>query len=572
MKWFGFLSLFIVIFTCFSACRQEQNKADTARLMRLDSLLTTHPGAVPDSLKNINTDLLNDYNNAYFYLLDIIAKDKNYFKFTSDSLITKAVDKLCEYSNKQPATYARSLMYQGIVRYRMHITDSTTYQPLKEANTIFGALTPPDLTNQYLCLYYLSQIHEKNNNIDQAKVYLTEAAQVAQQIGDTSYLYSVYSGIFWLDINRSDFKEAKHYLDLISRYMLSTDEYVISFKNMQSVYFERTGQYNKSLALEQQILQLKSKPEYKNTLITNYYNISKAYCKLNQPDSTLKYAALSVQAIRDTSYHLNYLYYLNLAQAACKSGDYRLSVYGYEKTYELLSHHLDKKLDTKILELEKKYNLTASENTTLRLRNRMIVLGAVVLLMLVVIIILVQHSVRQKQIKTLTEQRNKALESEKLLLHDKQLRLTAENSRNEQELIKTQLILSFFQQVSKQNLEIKKLLYDLKINTYIEGNKVVYNRISEEYNSFNRESKITETDMFIDDVLLKLTGITAEDARKLNKSERLLLLLLTLNTSNHEMAVLFNTSSDSIRNRKVKLKKKMEQAQIQLKKQLTYLI
>jgi hypothetical protein len=71
--------------------------------------------------------------------------------------------------------------------------------------------------------------------------------------------------------------------------------------------------------------------------------------------------------------------------------------------------------------------------------------------MLSVIVIMIQHSIRQKQIKTLTEERNKALENEKLLLYEKRQSLTDENSRNEQELVKKQLILSFFQQASMQN-------------------------------------------------------------------------------------------------------------------------
>lgn len=85
-------------------------------------------------------------------------------------------------------------------------------------------------------------------------------------------------------------------------------------------------------------------------------------------------------------------------------------------------------MDTKILEHEKKYDLTESENVALHFRNRTIILVAVVMLLLFVIIVLVQHSIRQKQIKTLTEERNRALENEKLLLYEKQKNLSEENT------------------------------------------------------------------------------------------------------------------------------------------------
>lgn len=453
-------------------------------------------------------------------------------------------------------------MYQGIVRYRMQITDSTAYQPLREAARVFHSLTPPDLKNQYLCLYYLGEIHDKNNNINQSKIYYRKAAQIAKQLADTSYLFSSYMSLFWNSMKKTNYSLSALYLDTLSNYQRENEKFIISYKNMQSVYFETLGQREKSIELEKQILQLKKKPEYRNTLISNFYNISIAYHKLNQPDSALKYAELSVEVIRDTSYQLNHLYYLNLAKTAEKMGNWKLSASSYKKTYELMNRNVDKNLDTKILEIEKKYNLTEAENTTLRFKNRIIILTVVLLLMFIAIIMLMQHSIKQKQIKILTEERNKALENEKLLLYEKHQILADENGRKEQELIKKQLILSFFQQISEQNLEIKNLLYNLKINTYISKNNSIYTKILEEYENYNRKSKITVSETFADEIFTKLTGVSVEDAEKLNKSEKLMMLLLALNAGNREMSVLLNTSAESVRSRKLKLKKKLEQLNI----------
>ena len=233
-----------------------------------------------------------------------------------------------------------------------------------------------------------------------------------------------------------------------------------------------------------------------------------------------------------------------------------------------MDRNIDKNIDTKLIELEKKYDLTESENTILHFKNRAIILAAILLFLVSVIIILIQHSIRQKQIKILTEQRNQVLENEKLLLYEKHQIVIEKNKRNEQELIKKKLILSFFQQVSMQNLEIKNLLYDLKVNTFITKNKNIYNKISEEYDNYNRKSKITEIETFTDDILIKLTGINDESAKLLNKSEKLMLLLISLDAGNREMSVLFNTSTESIRSRKLKLKKKLEQLNILISKNI----
>ena len=568
MKQLIYLSLFFVIFISLSACRQEKDNTETARLAQLDNLLSLQPEAVLDSLKQINPSQLNTYNKAYYQLLEVIAKDKTYFEFSSDSLINSTVDVLSTYRSKQTNIYARSLMYQGIVRYRMNITDSTAYQPLKEAKTLFQTLTPLELKNHYLCLYYLGEIHEKNNNTKLASTYYTNAVQIAKSLNDSSYLYSTYSGLFWISMKRSDYNSAKHYLDTLSNHKMVGDEFTISFKNMQSAYFQYTEQHNNAIKIEKEILKIKDKLQLSNGSISNFYSISKSYLTVSQLDSALKYPTLAVEAIQDTNYHLNYLYYHNLGLIAQKMKKSELSSTAYKKTYELMDRNIDKNIDTKLIELEKKYDLTESENTILHFKNRAIILAAILLFLVSVIIILIQHSIRQKQIKILTEQRNQALENEKLLLYEKHQIVIEKNKRNEQELIKKKLILSFFQQVSMQNLEIKNLLYDLKVNTFITKNKNIYNKISEEYDNYNRKSKITEIETFTDDILIKLTGINDESAKLLNKSEKLMLLLISLDAGNREMSVLFNTSTESIRSRKLKLKKKLEQLNILISKNI----
>lgn len=59
--------------------------------------------------------------------------------------------------------------------------------------------------------------------------------------------------------------------------------------------------------------------------------------------------------------------------------------------------------------------------------------------------------------------------------------------------------------------------------------------------------------------LLKVfTGLTEEAVSVMNNSEKLLLVFKSIGLENEQIAVLFNTTSDSIRSRKSKLKKKLE--------------
>ena len=59
--------------------------------------------------------------------------------------------------------------------------------------------------------------------------------------------------------------------------------------------------------------------------------------------------------------------------------------------------------------------------------------------------------------------------------------------------------------------------------------------------------------------LLKVfTGLTEEAVSVMNNSEKLLLVFKSIGLENEQIAVLFNTTSDSIRSRKSKLKKNLE--------------
>ena len=60
------------------------------------------------------------------------------------------------------------------------------------------------------------------------------------------------------------------------------------------------------------------------------------------------------------------------------------------------------------------------------------------------------------------------------------------------------------------------------------------------------------------DILKVFTGLTEEAVSVMNNSEKLLLVFKSIGLENEQIAVLFNTTSDSIRSRKSKLKMKLE--------------
>ena len=129
------IGLIFMFFICFS-CNVQKDNDDYLHLSKLDLLIDSIPNQVSDSLKAMSVNDFSRENRAYYNLLKTISDDKTYFNFTNDSLINNVVD---YYQTQDPKNknYIRSLIYQGVVRTRMGVYDSTVFEPLKEANLIF---------------------------------------------------------------------------------------------------------------------------------------------------------------------------------------------------------------------------------------------------------------------------------------------------------------------------------------------------------------------------------------------------------------------------------------------------
>ena len=331
--------LFVVL--VLVGCNSKRQQGYTTRLDLLDSLVEIQPRQVLDSLEELQLRKLSRFNSAYTHVLQTIAEDKTYTEFTSDSLMAASAATLKRYKNKAPRVYARSLMYLGLVRYRMGITDSTAYQPLKEATELFEGMTSPDITSEYLCNYYLGEIHDKNNNTALSESYNQLALRKAKQLNDTLYLFTCYRSLFWNQMKKPDYIKANLYLDTLSRFDMKDTYYFIDLLNMQVVYYQKTSNYLKALDTEKRLLKVK-KANNQDISLSDSYNMSNSYKKLGLLDSALYYSRSTVQSISDSNYRLNYLYYKNLAEISAKLQKWSESANAYRKTYEFMDQTIEK--------------------------------------------------------------------------------------------------------------------------------------------------------------------------------------------------------------------------------------
>ncbi len=565
----------VLILLLFTHCNQKRNEAETARLIVLDSMLNEQPEAVLDSLSAIKTAKRSKFNRGYAALLQTIAEDKTFFNFTSDSLISASQQQLSKHKRTHLDLHARALMYQGLVRHRMGVNDSTAYMPLKDAAIEFNKISPLPLRNCYLVNYYLGQIHDKNDNTTLSGSYLEKALPLAKLLNDSSYLFATYRELFWNRMQIPDYSEAKLYLDTIQYLNMEGVHYQIANYNMKSVYYDRNLDFTKALELKRKLISLK-KINHIPLEQSNLYSLSRTYQKIGKPDSAYYYMQLTIEHITDTSFHLNHFYYRNLAEITADMGIWSESSAAYQKAYQLLDEATDKLSDTNLAELEKKYDTAEAENRALRAEKKNTLLWSLIALFFLTTIIVVQYGYRMKIKRALTLQRNVVLEKESelatekiSLAQEKQKRMEEDKLRAERQLDDSRLILSVLYHMSKETKDIGDLLYQLSVNAELKKlMPQLYNEVEIKYKDYNKQTPVLDATFITEEMLCRYLRLLPGEEDKLSRSEKLLLMLTGMGASNTEIALLFNTTSGSIRTRKVTLRKKIESQNISFPKEI----
>ena len=542
--------LFVVL--VLVGCNSKRQQGYTTLLDLLDSLVEIQPRQVLDSLEELQLRKLSRFNSAYTHVLQTIAEDKTYTEFTSDSLMAASAATLKRYKNKAPRVYARSLMYLGLVRYRMGITDSTAYQPLKEASILFEGMTSPDILSEYLCNYYLGEIHNKNKNILVSNKYYSKSLLIAERLNNADYLFYINRALFWNYVKLDKLNDAKKYLDILNSLNGLNSNQLSERLNDNAQYYYSTGNYFKSLENDLKLYKQSKNKNDSINLLSTAYRLVDDYEKNNKLDSALQYALETIRFIKDTTKTYNYLYYLRVAEISEQTQDFKTSMKHYKQAYQLYNNVGKRSLDTQIFELEKKYNLTEAENNALKFKYRTILFGAISLVLLLVLTIVLiiwrQRKIKVERQRLIIEKDNKILQHEKI--------------QAERTILEKDLILPLYTQISGRNLKMKSFLEELTKENNIADNPILLRKIKTEYQLYTENLNVSDVAFITDEQFYFFTGLTFEQCKVLSNKEKMLLVFIAIKLDNQQIAVLLNTTYDSVRTYRSRLKKKMTDSMI----------
>lgn len=547
--------LFLLSFVGLVVCSSCDNKADERiyqRLSQWDSMVDTVPQRVSDSLQQINPENLDRSSRAYYGLLKVISDDKTFVNFTNDSLINSVADYYRLHDPKN-SHYIRALAYQGIVRTRIGVKDSTVYEPLREAGRLLSAMDEPSPSLGYLINYFLGNIHYNNRNYTSADEYFRRALNCAREEKDSIHLFDTYLALYWNEMVPEKTEKGKLYLDTLSTFYnrLPGKDYFIL--NAQSIYYDVIGEQEKALEREKELLRITFTQKENIELSRLYYNISYRFVGLEQLDSAMLYAQMAIESIEDTTYRQNYLYYQNVADIAEKQGDFILSNEYLRDAFDLYSQSIRDRLDTRIVELEKKYDLSEAENEVLRARqqNLRIVIGALILVIVLIFILMYAWKVRRTTKLKLIQAEHKMAQQE---LQAKILR---------EEAAKRKWLLQLYSHISGR-LSFLQNEFETLTQRYISSHPKVYRDMEQILKNTDTDLKdITKTLATDDETFYAYTHLNDKEGT-FNATERMLLILLACDADNRQLATFMNTSLESIRVRKSQLKRKMQEKSMDL--------
>ena len=252
--------------------------------------------------------------------------------------------------------------------------------------------------------------------------------------------------------------------------------------------------------------------------------------------------------IEDSTFRQNHLYYKNIADIAEKKGDYIVANEYRKQASEFYKNSVQDRLNTQIAEIEKKYDLTESENKVLKAQRQImrIIITALMVFIVFIFILMYAYKIRRNTKLKLLVTENR--------LHQQELQTVIMR----EEAGKRKWLLQLYSNISDR-LTFLQEEFEKLTQRYVSSQPKVYKEMQ-------RILKNTDTDLRDigitlapdDDTFFSYTKIK-DEYNILSPNDKLILMLLSCEANNRQLATFMNTTIDSIRVRKSQLKKKMSE-------------
>ncbi|MCK9300436.1 MAG: hypothetical protein M0P23_03560 [Bacteroidales bacterium] len=397
-----------------SSCQKTDQSKLRARMQQWDDALwekagidDTDPGAMLDSLEGIDYRTLSHKNRAYYHLLETIARDKSYYVFKNDNAISLSVKwykKKTDYYN-----YSRSLFYHAIVLSQIHTNDSLMFFSIKRAEDVYLEKQLDDsLLYARICVF-MGSLHYSRGNYDISNNYYEKAASIFKAIGNTDRYISAKMNQVWYLLSIEEQDAALDLLNELDYPQDISDKALSYIYNAYCGYYTAKKDYTKAIEYAKLDFKLNNVSKTPEDSAAHYFSLIKNYGIASIADSTIHFARQLELLLRENNPN-NHYYYIEISNAYQQAG---LPDYSYDylyKAYISLRNNIYDNSQQRILELEKKYDLSRKDYELMKATHDKNLLLASVAISLLIIIIM---SVASFQYKQLQKQKALLIQEEK---------------------------------------------------------------------------------------------------------------------------------------------------------------
>ncbi len=385
------------------------NKGDANKeFVQIDTLLCQKQyESALKKIRTIDASNLSDQDKAYYSLLKTQADYKNYIVATTDSAINFAVDYYSHSTDKEKHT--RSLIYQGCVNEELGKLEKAVEcyhkaDDISDDKELYNkAFAKMRLGLLYQSQYTGAKIIAVNNHL--------EACNIFHQLGEEHYELVCLTEIGALYRDSEDKQKrdsALFYINKAINLAKKSNDISLLFSNLytKGTYYSMIL-HNYELA-KNSLLEAVSLKEAVNHPRA-HYNLAIAYAKLGYLDSAeyyLKESPLIIDKVDSVSY------YNAQSELERAKGNENTSRIYYEKSLNMGDSILINSLNSRLREVEKKYDTQKFELENAKLNSELKTSLLTMATIAIISLILLLFTIRYRQRLKMKEMENELINAD----------------------------------------------------------------------------------------------------------------------------------------------------------------
>ena len=490
MKYLMPIWLMLLELALFS-CTERKKLTLLPELLRAEALMYTHPDSALLILESMPMpDSADHLQHATWCLFMTQARDKNYKKHTSDSLINIAYDYFSEHGNSHQKALAAN--YKGVVNQELERTELAMHCYLEAAKEVQYTT---DYQLAHLIQIRLGLVYVYRSLMEYAMPAFQKSYHFAKLSGNEMYISSSLSFIARVYTKQGKWDKAIEYYTKAIHAAEKAPRRVKSYCNALgelSVVYTRKREYKLALKYARKSLETREKEQF--PIEQSLLHIGDIYRLTGQSDSAAHYlhqASLS-DNIRTTRQAYQALYFLNQ-----EDGNYQKAL-AYNDKFWLYTDSIQKIDRSKeVIEMQEKYNQEKLLNEKNRLKiekERMVRSGLILLLFLLVAMALLIYFYQRKLIKKerKIQQNEEAIRQYMVRIHENESLI----NRNETRRKKLTSLIEENQGVQEQLEEQQAMLVDIQCqNSQLRQENRTFQENIAHY-STSLQEKVKELDTF----------------------------------------------------------------------------